>query len=89
MAKYIIASTRLNDDGSVHSVSHPIEVDSDTINAIKIFGKTYIQQKHGRWIEIDKYHLGTCSVCGDRWGSVNIMRFCPSCGADMRGGENG
>lgn len=40
--------------------------------------------KHGRWIEIDKYHLGTCSVCGDRWGSVEIMRYCPNCGADMR-----
>ena len=44
--------------------------------------------KHGRWEEIDKYHLGTCSVCGDRWGSVEIMRYCPNCGAKMDGGEH-
>lgn len=45
--------------------------------------------KHGRWIEIDKYHLGTCSVCGDRWGSVEIMRYCPNCGARMDEVGNG
>ena len=40
--------------------------------------------RRGRWI-IDKEfsNIGRCSFCGDRWGSVDQMNYCPSCGAKM------
>lgn len=44
----------------------------------------------GRWVE-KPYLLGTtnvCSVCGENYGMPHRkFKFCPSCGADMRGGE--
>ena len=96
MAKYIIASTRLNDDGSVHSVSHPIEVDSDTINTIKIFDKTYILEKHGRWIDNKVAFHRVCSECGavvrqdislvyllECMEKVGHLNYCPNCGAKI------
>lgn len=86
MAKYIIASTRLNDDGSVNSVSHPIEVDSDTINTIKILDKTYILEKHGQWIDTGSGQ--ECSVCGEiQYGYDSYRNYCACCGAKMYGGE--
>lgn len=39
--------------------------------------------KHGKWIDITESHIGTCSLCGDRWGSVDMMNYCPYCGARM------
>lgn len=48
---------------------------------------------HGKW----EYHWfdSICSVCGYRNKADSVTRirddhnFCPNCGADMRGGENG
>ena len=89
MAKYIIASTRLNDDGTIHSVSHPIEVDSDTINTIKILDKTYILEKHGRWIDAgdSKLHCTSCHRYIRRIVPIGYD-YCPYCGARMDGEEN-
>ena len=39
--------------------------------------------RHGRWIDVNDYHIGTCSICGSRWGSVDVMRYCPYCGSRM------
>lgn len=39
--------------------------------------------RHGKWIDITESHIGTCSLCGDRWGSVDMMNYCPNCGARM------
>lgn len=39
--------------------------------------------RHGKWLDITDSHIGTCSLCGDRWGSVDMMNYCPSCGARM------
>lgn len=43
----------------------------------------------GKWV---KLYAGNykCSVCGDWWGNdnnemVEDFKFCPNCGADMRG----
>lgn len=41
---------------------------------------------HGEWLDRNGgYQFGTCSVCGDRWGSISVMKYCPSCGARMDG----
>lgn len=39
--------------------------------------------KHGKWVDVNDYHIGTCSVCGSRWGSVDEMSYCPTCGVIM------
>lgn len=48
---------------------------------------TIEERKRGMWIDKDG-GLATCSECGDRWGVWSVMKFCPNCGADMRGEED-
>ena len=44
--------------------------------------------KRGKWIEKDE-RTTVCSLCGDTWGRADFvmkyLRYCPNCGADMRG----
>lgn len=46
--------------------------------------------RHGKWTKIPRTDIGaywndigTCSCCGDKWGSVSVMNYCPNCGARM------
>ena len=61
-----------------------------------------IEQKTGKWEErkvsservIDEWQSARCSVCGKYHTTpymyyFNDFNFCPNCGADMRGDENG
>lgn len=41
------------------------------------------ERVRGRWID-KSGGIATCSKCGDRWGVWSVMKYCPSCGADMR-----
>lgn len=50
----------------------------------------------GEWIKIDYYYkLATCSQCNritmfETWGDkMKMYSFCPNCGADMRGEQDG
>lgn len=38
--------------------------------------------RHGKWKDI-RVGIGTCSECGERYGSVDVMNYCPNCGARM------
>lgn len=62
--------------------------DALTIDAVPVV--------HGRWIERDDDWFATyydCSVCGESWVPIdgtpeqNNVKYCPSCGAKMDGGE--
>lgn len=50
---------------------------------------TVEERPHGKWIYVCCYgdEYPQCSVCGE----INDVKtnFCPDCGADMRGEENG
>lgn len=76
----------------------------EIFEAIRMAVKTELEQlpaaqperKKGHWIEVNDYYnriSGKCSACG--WEShlyeddVVGMNFCPNCGADMRGEQNG
>lgn len=64
-------------------------------------GKPYDERPHGEWIEVkeevyyDYWTVCECSLCKHSWalGELSIedikddYRFCPNCGADMRGGR--
>ena len=52
------------------------------------------EQKTGRWkMESDPYgffeEIPVCSECGCTTEMRKTYNFCPNCGADMRGGNNG
>ena len=60
-----------------------------------LYNAGYRKQIKGEWIEHDDDWCGafyTCSVCGCDWTTIdgtpqeNNMRFCPECGAKMKGG---
>jgi len=47
--------------------------------------------KHGRWIDGTSFGGVRCSECG--YGAIIMLHysssFCPNCGCDMSGGNNG
>ena len=52
--------------------------------------------RHGKWIKADSqqyfrkhYPCFTCSECGYRKDSQKKWNYCPNCGADMRGEQDG
>lgn len=51
------------------------------------------ERKKGKWIKEDRGHVeytGVCSECGFAWiwyDTREYFKFCPNCGADMRGKE--
>lgn len=49
-----------------------------------------IEPKRGKWIDRSDGIEGAwnyCSVCGEQ--AIDLYDFCPNCGADMRGDDNG
>ena len=59
------------------------------ISDLKLLPPAEPERKKGKWI---KLYAGNykCSVCGDWWGNddnemVEDFKYCPNCGADMRG----
>lgn len=57
----------------------------------------YVKQSEGEWIAHEDDWCGTfytCSACGCDWTTIdgtpqeNNMRYCPECGAKMKGADN-
>lgn len=50
------------------------------------------QPKRGKWIIMDAgFPVPKCSVCGEKayMRKRSYYNFCPNCGADMKGNEDG
>ena len=53
-----------------------------------------IEHKRGEWIALDERDVSgywKCSACGtptQAFGAKAIYKYCPFCGADMRGDDN-
>ncbi len=52
------------------------------------------EPKKGKWINHrcdDGHHIADCNLCGEtmQWWYEDVPNYCPNCGADMRGGEDG
>jgi len=77
--------------------THPIDVET-LLEVVKNLPSAQPERKKGRWID-DGKGLYMCSSCGKLWmhwwASVvppnqmcKELRYCPSCGADMRGEQD-
>ena len=71
---------------------------SDAVFALdKAICALQTERKKGKWIEpstegcvsYDKRAYAECSICGSKIYFGWKMNFCPNCGADMRGEEDG
>lgn len=78
------------EDMCVFEILSHIELEIGTLPSVQP------QKTAGRWIEVDDAYnriSGRCSACG--WEShmyeddVVGMNYCPNCGADMRGKQDG
>ena len=61
--------------------------DTAAVNVIKSIPSANVKPVvHGEWIN-DPYEdfLPHCSNCKSRWSNTENMRFCPHCGAKMKG----
>jgi len=54
------------------------------------------ERKRGKWINAypdiepnPMFMYGICSVCGYEQAISDKLKFCPNCGADMRGEQDG
>ena len=63
-------------------------------DAIKAIENTPSAQKKGHWLyPTDVKGFCRCECCGALWGrdlyENRFFKYCPRCGADMRGDEDG
>lgn len=63
--------------------------------AIRLYSKDYRKVERGEWEEIDDGIAETvyrCTACNEKFyfesGVTIYAKFCPNCGADMRGNPN-
>lgn len=52
------------------------------------------ERKKGQWMKEDRGHVEYCAVCDQCgfdwiWSDREYFKFCPNCGADMRGEQDG
>lgn len=43
----------------------------------------------GEWLLCEDSDFSKCSICGVIWLNEECNNYCPNCGADMRGNNNG
>ena len=71
-----------------------LDEDWRNVMAYKVEKIPSAEQKKGKWnCSDDMYETGICSHCkwdtGEAWANCKKwFRFCPNCGADMRGEED-
>lgn len=66
------------------------------VNRLRVFQTAEVEPvRHGHWIDCEDEYSSyvRCSECGDEYTNWEAdcahTDFCPGCGADMRGADNG
>lgn len=69
----------------------PLQINGIALAATRIFEQPTIECEHekGRWIISSDGYYPYCSECRKEPKSGDMTDFCPNCGADMRGKNNG
>jgi len=67
---------------------------ADAIPTIKSLPPAQPERKKGQWMKEDRGHVEYCAVCDQCgfdwiWSDREYFKFCPNCGADMRGENDG
>ena len=75
------------------SYTDPLNVLTEVRDRIKALPSAQPERKKGRWnMEPDPYgffdEIPVCSECGCTTMMRDTYKFCPHCGADMRGEED-
>ena len=73
-----------------------IQNDELSLSILRVFKKTVDDEptidaepvKHGRWIINPDGYYPYCSECKEEPESGKMTRFCPNCGAKMKGDAN-
>jgi len=58
------------------------------IDRFMAFASAQPERKKGKWIDKGHDNIYQCSACGDMWMGIGGYRYCPTCGAMMRGDED-
>ena len=62
--------------------------DDDAVEAIEDLPSAQPERKRGKWIDDGDPFMWECGCCGYRVKRYNNTRYCPNCGADMRGEQD-
>ena len=81
-------------DMALHAIEKQPTVDAVPVKVIEHVLATHPERLKGEWkIKKSSIHpYGNdvcCSICGHTMGSSFGYKFCPMCGADMRGEQDG
>ena len=99
MAEYIELINSLRQEAEFEAYLQPHSANETPkllSKAADVIDKLSKERKKGEWIQDCDYHFH-CSVCGDRrvvsngnpLDVANGWNYCPNCGADMRGNDDG
>ena len=63
------------------------------ISGVNALPSAQSERKKGQWMKEDRGHVEYCAVCDQCgfdwiWSDREYFKFCPNCGADMRGEQN-
>lgn len=89
MAERLINADALPRHGKRKGLIYSADVDkAPTVDAVPVV--------HGRWTRENSYGIWKCSECGCKVKRANPLKgniwnyyYCPNCGADMRGEQDG
>ena len=92
----------VNTPSEVQNKNIPLvnQYDGATFRQIEILGiiealpSAQPERKKGQWMKEDRGHVEYCAVCDQCgfdwiWSDREYFKFCPNCGADMRGEQDG
>ncbi len=89
-------SDYINRIDAIHAITAAFDELLSVADAVEILDKLpaadVVERKRGKWIGGE---LGYCSCCGhegcasDIWTGCEENQYCPNCGADMRGEDDG
>ena len=84
------------------AINSPVKMVAQGLDWVPVYHLEQLPsaERRGRWIEeySANHFQAKCSACGestlygityDLEGNAYYMNYCPNCGADMRGGQDG
>ena len=88
--KLVIDISKYNREWIKNGYKIPQEINLDIARAIVEGELLESTRKSGKWIFIgDGYKCSECKSVYSWWADSQTSNYCPNCGTEMRGGQNG